>query len=165
MQDWSLLAQELVNRRLDVLNVSLASFEPLFDQAVHVNAKSLVILMTIPFAIVLALLLNDKHRPAVTHVVFSLTFYAFLLMWLCVLLLFLLLLRFVGVDIQSHAVDWGLFTTLLAAAAVYIYQAVGVIYGTRGPRRALTVLILSLTVGVGILGYRFVIFLITLYFF
>lgn len=163
-QDWSALAQSLVGERLRALDLPLASFTLLFDQAVQVNAKSLVILMTIPFAMVLALLMNRQERPLVAHAVFSLAFYAFFLIWLCVLLgVLFLLTRFIGLDLHSHAVDWGLFLSLLAATAVYLHRAVGVAYDLKGSRRALTVLVLTLTVGFGVLGYRFAIFLITLY--
>ena len=147
-----------------VLGSTLAAYTPLFDQAVQVNAKSLVILMTLPFAALLALLFQRSDRPLVTHMVFSLLFYAFLMFWLCVLMgVLFLLTRLAGLDLRSHAVDWGLFASLLAATALYLYLAVGRAYGEQGLGRALKVPLLTVAVGAGILGYRFAVFLITLY--
>jgi hypothetical protein len=60
-------------------------------------------------------------------------------------------------------VDWGLFALLLVAVAIYIHKAIGVVYDLRGARRWLSAVILTLTVGAGIVGYRFAIFLLTLY--
>jgi hypothetical protein len=164
LQDWSGLAQRLVDQRLQVLGTTLAAYTPLFDQAVQVNAKSLVILMTLPFAALLALLFHRGDRPLVTHLVFSLLFYAFLMAWLCVLLgVLFLLTRLAGLGLRSHAVDWGLFASLLGATAIYLYLAIGRGYGEKGLGRAIKVLVLTAAVGVGILGYRFTVFLITLY--
>lgn len=164
VQDWSELAQRLVDQRLLSLGTNLAAYTPLFDQAVQVNAKSLVILMTLPFAALLALLFRRADRPVVTHMIFSLLFYAFLMVWLCVLLGVLFVLTwFAGLDLHSHAVDWGLFASVLGATAIYLYVAAGRVYGETGLVRALKILLLTLAVGMGILGYRFTVFLITLY--
>lgn len=164
VQDWQALAQQLVQDRLQTLGTTLAEYAPLFDQAVQVNAKSLVILMTLPFAALLALLFHRGGRPMVIHLVFSLLFYAFVMVWLCVLLGVLFALTWLaGLDLHSHAVDWGLFASLLAASAVYLYMAVGRAYDERGLTRVAKVSVLTVAVGTGILGYRFVVFLITLY--
>lgn len=164
VQDWQALAQQLVQHRLQVLGTTLAAYTPLFDQAVQVNAKALVILMTLPFAALLTLLFHRRDRPVVIHLVFSLSFYAFVMVWLCVLLGALAAMTWLaGLDLHSHALDWGLFASLLAATAIYLYLAVGRAYDERGPRRAIKVALLTLAVGTGILGYRFVVFLITLY--
>jgi hypothetical protein len=52
-QDWSALAQELVGHRLAAANTTLDRFAPLFDRAVVLHAKSLVIAMAVPFALLL----------------------------------------------------------------------------------------------------------------
>jgi hypothetical protein len=51
----------------------------------------------------------------------------------------------------------------LAACAVYLYFATGTVYGARGPARVVKALALALTAAVIVLGYRFTVFLITLY--
>lgn len=163
-QDWSELAQTLVAQRVRVLSTTLADYAPLFNQAVEVNAKSLVILMTLPFALVLVSLFHRKERPFVTHLVFSLHFYAFMLVSLCVLLLVLRAASLlVGSSVGSQRVDWSLFSTLLVACAIYLYLAIGKVYAACGIGRFLTVLLLTVAVACGVLGYRFTIFLITLY--
>jgi hypothetical protein len=87
-QDWSSLAQSLVDQKLRVTHTALSAYTPIFDHAVEINAKSLVILMVLPFALLLIPLFHGSGRPFVTHLVFALHFYAFLLLCFCVLLLF-----------------------------------------------------------------------------
>jgi len=56
-----------------------------------------------------------------------------------------------------------LFIVILAACATYLYLATGVAYGARGVTRVIKVVALALAVGAIFVGYRFVLFLITLY--
>ena len=63
-QDWSALAQRLVARRLEAKGTSLDLYAPVFDQAVTLNAKSLIILMVLPFTLTLALTFR-REPPAV----------------------------------------------------------------------------------------------------
>jgi hypothetical protein len=51
----------------------------------------------------------------------------------------------------------------LAACATYLYIATGTVYRASGAIRVIKVLALTLAVGGMVLGYRFVLFLITLY--
>ena len=60
----------------------LEHYAAIFDQAVALNAKSLIVLMVLPFAGFAATVFYPSHRPFVTHVVFSLHFYSFLLLLL-----------------------------------------------------------------------------------
>jgi hypothetical protein len=46
---------------------------------------------------------------------------------------------------------------------VYLYAAIGPVYGASGVMRGGQALILTLAVGLITLGYRFILFLITLY--
>ena len=48
-QDWSGIAQRLVASRLAELRTTLELYAPAFDRAVVLNAKSLIILMVLPF--------------------------------------------------------------------------------------------------------------------
>jgi Protein of unknown function (DUF3667) len=163
-QDWKELAQQLVDARLQVLNTTLDAYTPLFNQAVAMNAKSLVILMTLPFALLLVPMFHDRDRPFVTHIVFSLQFYAFLLVLLCVLLGLLFVdITLGGPGIGTQIMDWGLFAALLLAASIYLYIAIGRVYSARGITRVLRVAVLTVAVASGVLGYRFAVFLITLY--
>ena len=79
-QDWSALAQSLLERRLETTHKSLDLYAPAFDRAVVLNAKSLVILIVMPFAGVLALMFLGSRKPFMGHLALSLHLYAFLLL-------------------------------------------------------------------------------------
>jgi hypothetical protein len=163
-QDWSDLAQSLLARRLEATHTTLEQYEPVFDRAVVLNAKSLILLMTIPFALILPVAFFRERRPFMTHVAFSLHLYTFLLLFFCVALLlarFSELLGFGGLDVPR--VDNVLSIANLAACTAYIYLASGPVYGASGKLRAAKAFLLALTVATIVLGYRFVLFLITLY--
>lgn len=163
-QDWSDLAQSLLARRLEATHTTLELYEPVFDRAVILNAKSLILLMTIPFASILPLAFFRERRPFMTHLAFSLHLYTFLLLVFCVALLlarFSELLGFGGLDVPR--VDNVLSIANLAACTVYIYLASGPVYGASGKLRAVKAFLLALVVAAIVLGYRFVLFLITLY--
>ena len=70
---------------------------------------------------------------------------------------------FGGEGFESETLDHGIAIGLLVACATYLYFATGPAYGARGAVRVLQVV--GLTVGVAgiILGYRFLLLLITLY--
>ena len=163
-QDWSALAQQLVDHRLVVTGSTLDRFTPLFDRAVVLHAKSLVIAMAVPFALLLPVVFFSSRRPFSIHVVFALHLYAFLL------LLFCLALAVAAVDVAagggglaSAAIDNVLTALILVSSTAYLYLASGPVYGVAGWRRVATSLLLALAVGVIVVGYRFGVFLVTLY--
>ena len=86
-QDWAELARSLVAGRLEKTGIPLELYAPVFDQAVVFNAKSLIVLMAVPFALLLPLLFYRAHRPFLVHVVFSLHHYTFLFLLFCASLL------------------------------------------------------------------------------
>lgn len=164
-QDWSAFARTLVAHKLEVEHATLAAYAPVFDHAVDVNAKSLVILLVLPFTLLLIPLFAGSHRPFVTHLIFALHLLAFLLVCSCVLLLFTALITALGgAGLRSLFVDWGLFVVLIAVIATYLYVATGVVYEARGWVRALKVAVLTVVIAAAVPGYRFLIFLVTLYF-
>jgi hypothetical protein len=79
-QDWQELAQELLARKLALEGMPLEHYAPLFDHAVVLYAKSLIVLMALPFALLLPLLYLRRTKPVMAHVVFSLHLYTFLLL-------------------------------------------------------------------------------------
>jgi hypothetical protein len=162
-QDWSELAQHLVNRKIAAQGVTLADYAPQFDRAAALNAKSMVILMTLPFAVLLMLLFARSRRPLVTHLVFALHFYAFELIVLSGLLLLTVIDTLVGGPNPTSAIaDVSLFLVQLLAAAAYLFHALRRVYDVRGIRHWASVLVLVIAVGAGVLFYRFAVFLITL---
>ncbi len=163
-QDWSSLAQRLLARRLEATHTNQAQYAPVFDRAVVLNAKSLILLMTLPFALLLPVAFFRERRPFMTHVAFALHLYTFLLLLFCVALLaakFSALLGFGGLD--APVVDNTLSVANVIACAAYVYLAIGPVYGATGTMRAFSAVLLTLAVAAIVLGYRFVLFLITLY--
>ena len=129
-----------------------------------INAKSLILLMTLPFALLLPLTFLRERRPFMMHVAFSLHLYTFLLLLFCVALLAAKLsavLGFGGLD--APMVDNVLSVANLAACAAYLYLAIGPVYGASGTLRTAKAILLALAVAAIVLGYRFVLFFITLY--
>ena len=162
-QDWSGYAQARVEGKLEESGTTLADYTPVFDRAVVVNAKSLIILMTAPFALLLPLVFLRERRPFMTHVVFSLHLYSFLLLLFCFALLAAALSGVLGFgDLRTAAVDNVLSVINLAGCALYIYLAIGPVYGATGVRRFAQTVMLSIAVAAIVLGYRFALFLITL---
>ena len=163
-QDWSALAQRLVSRRLEGLNTTVDAYAPTFNRAVVLHAKSFIILMTLPFAILLQLMFHRNRQPFVAHAVFSLHFYAFLLLVFCVSLAVAAVDVWLGgAGLNSPRMDHILSVINLAACATYLYVATGRVYSASGAIRVIKVLGLALFVAGILLGYRFVLFLITLY--
>jgi hypothetical protein len=163
-QDWSELAGTLLAGRLDATHRTLEGYAPLFDRAVVLNAKSLIVLMTLPFALLLPLAFLRERRPFMVHVAFSLHLYTFLLLLFCAALLAARLSAFAGAGgLDSPHVDTLLSVVNLAVCAAYLHAAIGPVYGARGATRVVQALVLTLAVGAIVLGYRFALFVITLY--
>jgi hypothetical protein len=98
-----------------------------------------------------------------THVVFSLHLYSFLLLVFCFALLAAALCAVMGFgDLQTPAVDNALSVINLVVCATYIYLAVGPVYGTRGGTRVVQTIVLAIAVAAIVIGYRFALLLITL---
>ena len=163
-QDWSEFARSVVARRLETKHTDIAQYAPAFDRAVVLNAKSLIVLMAMSFALLLPLVFVGERRPFMTHVVFSLHLYTFLLLLFCVALLAAKCSAMLGLGgLESPLVDDVLSVANLAACASYLYLAIGPVYGVVNPRRAVQTVVLALSVAAIVLGYRFALFMITLY--
>jgi hypothetical protein len=163
-QDWSPLAQSMLERRLGGARTSLELYAPLFDRAVVLNAKSLVILMVMPFAVLLPAVFLQRHQPFMVHLVFSLHLYAFLLLLFSIAVLAASIhVLFGGAGLGSAGVDNLLSVGNFAACAAYLHAAMGPTYGASGRMRPVKALVLAAAVGAIVLGYRFVLFPITLY--
>jgi len=163
-QDWAALAQTLVAHRLEVLHTTLERFAPVFDQAAVLNAKSLILLMALPFALLLPIVFHRNRLPFVAHVVFSLHFYAFLLLLFCASLALASAEDTLGgAGMSSARMDGVLTILILVCCAAYLFRALGRVYGARGWKRVAEAAVLAVAVGALVLGYRFAIFLVTLY--
>jgi hypothetical protein len=163
-QDWSALARPLVAERLADTHRALAAFAPDFDRAARLNAKALIILMALALAPLLPLMFRRPRRPFGAHAVFALHAHSFILLLLCVsLLLAEAELAGGGAGLASARVDIALSLFNLAAIGTYLWFAARSFYGSRGLPLAVKSALLAVAVGAIALGYRFIIFLITLY--
>jgi hypothetical protein len=163
-QDWSELARSLLSRRLEKSGNPVETYAPVFDRAVVLNAKSLIVLMTVPFAALLPLMFFRNHRAFMLHIVFSLHLYTFLLVVFCLAILAAKASEWAGTGgLDAPMVDDVLSVANLAACALYLYAAIGRVYGAKGGVRVMQAIVLALAVGAIVLAYRFVLFLITLY--
>jgi hypothetical protein len=164
LQDWKDVAQALLDRHLQATGQSLATYAPIFDRAVVVNAKSLVVLMVLPFAGLLALLFVGRRQRFMAHLAFALHLYAFLMLVFTVAVLFATLVaKLGGPGLEAAAMDTGLTIFNLVVSGAYVWAALGPAFGVAGVERAVKALVLTLAATALVLGYRFAIFLITLY--
>lgn len=163
-QPWSGFAPQLVGNRLAAMHTTLELYAPVFDQAVALKARSLIIFMALFFALVPMLVFVRRKRPLVVHAVFSLHLYAFMLLTFCVattIPAFSALLGGPGFD--STSLDNFIAEALLAVCAVYLFFAIRAVYDIRGFARVLSTLALTIAVGAIVLGYRFFLLIVTLY--
>jgi hypothetical protein len=163
-QPWSGAAEWLVSHRLAAKQMTREAYAPVFNRAVALNARSLIVLMALSFAVALSLVFFRTTRPRIAHALFSLHFYAFLL------LLFSVATAVPPVDLwlggagfASGRLDDTLSVGLLLTCAAYLYVATGRVYDARGSLRALRVAALTTAAAAIVLGYRFVLLLVTLY--
>lgn len=163
-QPWSPLAASLVSHRLAAMRTTLDSYAPVFDRAVALNARLFIIFMALSFAPVASIVFHRNRRPLAVHALFAFHLYAFMLLLFCVATVIPPIDRwFGGAGSASERLDHTLSIALLLACAVYLYIATGAVYGATGIRRIVQTLTLTVGVASVVLGYRFVLLLITLY--
>lgn len=164
LQDWQGLAGKLVDWRLRSLGVSLESYARAFDRAVVLNAKSLIIVMAVPLTLILPALFHSRRRPFVAHASFALHTCAFLLVLLCVVSLVGAVDALVGgAGLNSPLLDTSLAIVSLVVCALYLYRAIDTFYGSRGASGIVTAVLLTASIGAISMGYRFLVFVFTLY--
>jgi hypothetical protein len=162
-QPWSHYAQQLVERRLAATGETVQSYAPVFDQAVANNAKSFIIVMVLPLALLSALVFAGNKLPFATHLTYSLHFHAFMLILISCSLMFAWLDTLIGgPGLKSQLLDNTLAIFLLLACALYLYWSAGTVYQTAGWMRTVKAVILVLAVAAIFLGYRFLLLLLTL---
>lgn len=163
-QDWSEFAQAEVAQRLETKHTDIGQYAPTFDRTVVLNAKSLIVLMAVSFALLLPIVFVSERRPFMAHVVFSLHLYTFLLVVFCAALLVAKFSSMLGLGgLEAPRVDNVLSVANLIACGLYLYLAIGPVYGVKNAKRAIQAMVLALAVAAIVLGYRFALFLITLY--
>jgi hypothetical protein len=163
-QPWSEAVQGMVARRLEEKGTTLASYKPVFNQSIASKARSLIILMALAFSLAPALAFLRNKRPFMAHVVYSLHFYAFLLLLLCGAALLEGVHLWVGIfGLAWTTVDYTISLTLLIASAFYLHFSANTVYGNLGIIGILRASVLAIAVAAVLFGYRFALFLLTLY--
>jgi hypothetical protein len=163
-QPWSSFVGGMVSEHVEAAHTSIDLYAPTFDRVLARNARSLIILMALAFAFLPALVFRRRKRPAAVHAVFALHVYAFLLLLLSVgTTIPAIDLRLGGAGFESEPLDHAIALGAVCACAVYLYLATATVYGTRGVMRALATVVLTTGMVGIVLGYRFALFLTTLY--
>ena len=163
-QPWSPWAATLVADRVAALGTTPDLFEPKFDRAVELHARSLIILMALSFTPLPWLLFARRRQPIAVHAVFSLHLYTFLLVLLCTATAILAAdVWFGGAGFESRLWDNAMAIALLLACAVYLDFALVRVYAARGWLCAVQGVLLAVGVAGIVLGYRFALFVIALY--
>lgn len=163
-QDWSNLAGMLVQRRLELTGETVDLFSSKFDRAVVIYAKSLIVLMAIPFSLIAMLLFRRTNRPFLTNIVFAVHTYAFLLLLFCVALAIAALSRTVaGRGLSDPGIDTAISLALVLISGIYFYYSIPRVYAVDGKWRILSAVTLAVAAASIAIGYRFVVFLVTLY--
>ena len=163
-QPWSPLAQTLVAHRLAELHTTIDVYAPRFDAAVALHARSLILLMALWFTVMPAIVFRRGKHPIAVHTVFALHLYAFLLLLFSVATTVPAVnLLHGGARSTSDNLDHALSIGLILACAVYLYFAIGRVYGGAGTGKAVRAAGLAVGMSAIVLGYRFVLLLITLY--
>lgn len=163
-QDWADLARAMVDARLAATGRTLAEYTPVFDQAVAVNAKSLIGLMVPVFALMLPLVFIGRSKPLGVHVIFALHFYAFVLVLLCIPVGAMILLKMLGgPGVLSPVADDVISAAIGITCGVYLYLAIKPVYHVQGVGHVARTALLTIAAVYIFLGYRFVLLPITLY--
>jgi uncharacterized protein DUF3667 len=163
-QPWSRVAELLVSHRLEAMQTTLDVYAPVFDHAMARNARSLVIFMALSFVAATSIAFYRSRSPLGAHALFSLHVYAFLLLLFCVATVVPPIdLWFGGAGFASDRLDHAISIGLLLACGMYLHVATGEVYGATGASRVLKVVALTVAVATIVLGYRFVLLVITLY--
>jgi len=164
-QPWSETVQPLVAGRLAALDIPLDALAARFDALIAVQARSLILVMALAFAPVQAAVFHRSRRSFAVHAVFALHLYAFMLLLFAVATAVPAAGMLLGrTRSTSEALDLILSAGLLAACGVYLYRAVSVVYDTRGAVRLAQAVALTMAMAAIVLGYRFALFLLSLYF-
>jgi len=114
------LAQRLVDKKVHDRTPEFRDYEREFNQVIHTQSRSLVFIMIPLFAVAVSLVYFGSKRFFVEHLIFSLHYYAFFLMFLCLLGGFLRLAPYLRV-ISSPFMTSDAFVSSLIGIGVLVY--------------------------------------------
>jgi hypothetical protein len=164
-QFYSATARPIVERRLLETGRTLEQYSDVFNHAVRVNAKALVVLLVPAVALVVFASFPRAKHPLISAAVFALHFVAFFLLLETVMMPLVgipagLALRAIGLSRW-----WDLLTStlLLAISAAWLYRAYRTVYEARPVGAALRATVLGALLVPLLIAYRLVVFLVTLH--
>jgi hypothetical protein len=164
-QYYSGIARPIAERRIAASGRTIDDYADVFNHAVRVNAKAMVVLMVPAIALIAFASFPRARYPLITAVVFALHFLAFFL------LLEGLMMPLVGIPAGmllgalSLGWLWDPLTSamLIALCGVWIYKAYRTVHRASQISAGVKSAALALLFVPIIVGYRFVVFLVTLY--
>jgi hypothetical protein len=163
-QPWDVLARVLVPARLAAEHATIETYAPRFDGAIALHARSLILVMVVALAGIVALVFRRRDRPIATHVVFALHLYAYMLLLFSIAAAAPAAGMVIGRPRStSQNLDTVLSLALLVGCGLYLYNAIGAVYGGTRRGRVGGAVGLTLAVALLVLAYRFALFLLTLY--
>jgi hypothetical protein len=166
-QKYSSLAQSLATHHLAGAGKSIEQYAPVYNHAEALYSKSLIMLMLPLFAVAAGLLFVDKRKVAVTHLVFAIHFYAFLLVCLTVLFpafgVIAITLDQFGVRLGGIAWDWIVSAIEVLLCVGYLVKASTTVYSVGTVRCGLSAAVLTFATLYILYVYRFILFLVTLW--
>lgn len=158
-------AQRMVRAELERSRVPLEEYRTRFDNVIQSQARSLVIVMALMFALVLLVLY--RRRYFVEHLVFAIHFYAFFLLLLpaqhFVTVPFFNAARRYGIVSREFNFDFTFTIIFLAICAVYLYVALRGVYRQGRGLTLLKCITLAFFIAVIIQTYRFILFFTAFY--
>ncbi|HWG40964.1 MAG TPA: sulfur carrier protein ThiS [Candidatus Acidoferrales bacterium] len=168
MMSYSSVAARLAAARIAAKGISFAQFAPLFDHVVDVQARSLVLVMVLIYAVLLAAMQWRRKEFFGQHLVFSLHFTAFWLMAIFVVLYpgISLFLRFAlryGVHLPSVNWDKLIFPVALLLLLTYSFLALRTVYRESFFLSFVKALVFAISFHYVLDIYRFILFLTALY--
>jgi hypothetical protein len=164
MRSWSALARRKVADRIEARQVTSEEYARQFDEAAHLQGKTLVIIMVPIFALGVWALYHRKRFYA-EHLVFAFYTYAFMLLWMGVSTI---LLKWPLISALRHGwsgdlVELAVSTFIAIPFALYLYAALKQTYAESRPVTVLKAAALSAW-AVGVLTiYRLILFFTTFY--
>ena len=162
-QPWSRVAEVLVSHRLEAMQTTLDIYAPVFDHAMARNARSLIIFMVLSFVAVPSLAFYRSRSPLGAMPSFRSTCMRSCSCSSALRQQFRLLTCGSAVPDLPPA-GWITRSPLPCCSLVEcICVATGKVYGATGVSRVLKVVALTVAVASIVLGYRFVLLVITLY--
>jgi uncharacterized protein DUF3667 len=164
LRPWSALARRIVADKIGARHVTPDEYARQFDEAAHLQGKTLVIIMVPIFALGMWALYRRKRFYA-EHLVFAFYTYAFMLLWMGVgtIIIKRPILSAFGHGWSGDHIDAAVSTFIAAPFALYLFAALRRTYAESRYLTLLKASLLSVWAVAALTLYRFILFFTTLY--